>query len=74
MILGGSAAVLIPFFIIGTIIYIQLSNSLLKMTKEKSVHIAKDVAALVEATLMQEIKLASAVAAPPSTVISTRPL
>ena len=72
MILGGLAAVFIPFFIAGTIIYIQLSNSLLEMTKERSVHIAKDVSALVEATLMQEIKLASSIAADPIVVDASK--
>ena len=63
MILGGLAAVFFPFVIAGTIIYIQLSNSLLEMTREKAVHSARDTSALIEATLMQEIKLASAIAA-----------
>ena len=63
MILGGMAAVLFPFVIAGTIIYIQLSNSLLEMTREKAVHSARDISALIEATLMQEIRLASAIAA-----------
>ena len=62
----------IPFFITGTIIYIQLSNSLLEMTKESSVRIAKDVSALVEATLMQEIKLVSSIAADPIVVDASK--
>ena len=62
MILGGIAAIVIPFAIAGTIIYIQLSRSLLEMTREKSVRIAEGASALIEATLMQEIKLASAIA------------
>lgn len=63
MILGGIIAVLIPFALAGIIIHLQLTASLMDMTKEKSVHTAKDVAGLIEATLMQEIKLATAIAA-----------
>jgi len=38
MILGGIAAVFMPFIIAGFVIYIQLSRSLLEMTKEKWVN------------------------------------
>ena len=62
LILGGIAAVFIPLFIAGIVIYIQLSNSLLEMTKEKLAYIARDTADFIDATLMQEIKLASAIA------------
>ena len=68
MILGGVIAVVIPFTIAGIIIYVQLSNSLLEMAKEKSVHMAQDVSHIVEVTLRQEIKLASAIASDPDIV------
>ena len=72
MILGGIAAVCIPFFIAGIIIYIQLSNSLLELTEEKSVHIAQNIAAFIDATLMQETKLVSAIAADPDIVDASK--
>ncbi len=68
MIIGGLAAIVIPFVIAGTIIYVHLSGSLLEMAREKSLRIAEDASALIESTLMQEIKLASAIAADPDTL------
>ncbi len=68
LIFGGIAAVLIPFCIAGMIIYVQLSHSLLAMTEETVLHSAKDISDLLEATLMQEIKLASSIAADPAIV------
>jgi PAS domain S-box-containing protein len=72
MILGGIAAVFMPFLITGIVIYIQLSNSLLEMTKEKSVLIAKDISGLIDATLMQEIKLISSIAANPLVISASK--
>ena len=71
MILGGVAAVIIPFFIAGVVIYIRLSRSLLEMSKEKVVHLAGDISATVDQTLAQEIKLASAIAAIPDVVAAS---
>ena len=68
MILGGVIAVVVPFTIAGIIIYVQQSNSLLEMAKEKSVHMAQEVSHVVEVTLRQEIKLASAIASVPDIV------
>lgn len=67
-IFGGIATVFIPFFIAGIIIYLQLSSSLLNMTEEKAVLIAKDISNLIDATLMQEISMASAIAADPDII------
>ena len=72
LILGGVAAVFVPFFIAGIIIYLQLSTSLLEIAKAKSVDTAQDISALIDATLMQEIKLASAIAADPDTISATK--
>jgi|GEM_PF-508969 len=72
MILGGVAAVLIPFLMAGVIVYVLLSGSLMEMTREKSVRIAMDIAALIDANLMQEIKLASSIAADPTVVRASR--
>jgi len=72
MILGGVAAVLIPFLIAGIIIYVLLSGSLMEMTREKSVRMAMDMAALIDANLMQEIKLVSSIAADPTVVGASR--
>ena len=68
MIIGGIAAVVIPFFVAGIIIYVQLSNSLLKMAEEKSVHMAEDTADFIGSALAQEVKLASAIASDPDIV------
>jgi PAS domain S-box-containing protein len=72
MILGGIAAVLIPFLITGIIIYVELSKSLMEMTQDQSIRIARDASSLIEATLMQEIKLASAIAATPTVVKASK--
>jgi PAS domain S-box-containing protein len=68
LIFGGIAAVLIPFALLGTIIYIQLSKSLVEMTQLKSLHYVEDMSALINATLEQEIRLARSVAADPDMV------
>ncbi len=72
MILGGVAAVLVPFLLAGTIVYVLLSGSLMEMTRERSVRMAMDMAALIDANLMQEIKLASSIAADPTVVRASR--
>ena len=68
MILGGIVAVFIPFFISGIIVYFYLSKSLIEITNSKSLIIVEDISGLIEATIMQEIKLASAIAATPDIV------
>ncbi len=65
LILGGMAALLIPLFIAGLIIYLQLSGSLLEITKEKSVNIVKDISAIISRGLEQEMQLASVIASDP---------
>ena len=72
MILGGMVAVLVPFFVAGIIIYVQLSNSLLKMAEENSVHMAGDVSDSITAALGPEIKLASAIASDPDIIGAVR--
>lgn len=72
MILGGVAAVFIPFMIAGIIVYVLLSGALMEMTRERSVRVAMDMAALIDANLMQEIKLASSIAADPTVVRASR--
>ena len=67
-ILGGIAVILIPFLIAGTIITLQLSRSLLEMSKERAVHLAKDLSTYIDLRLRQEIKLASTIAAQPAIV------
>lgn len=62
MIIGGVVAIVIPFFITGVIINIQLTSSLSAMSKEKSVQIAKDLAVLMDTALSQELKLVSVIA------------
>ena len=72
MILGGIAAVVIPFSITGMVIYFQLSHSLLEMTKEKSVLLAQDISSVIEATLDHKIDLASSIAADPDIIEASR--
>ncbi len=62
LVLGGIAAVFIPFTLVAVIIYIQLSRSLLEMTKANSVRIANNVSVLIDATLSEEMKLAETIA------------
>lgn len=72
MILGGIVAVLIPFLIAGIIIYVQISNSLLEITEERSLHTANDISEIINMTLLQEIKLASAIAADPDIIAASQ--
>ena len=72
MILGGIAAVCIPFLIAGTIIYTQLSNSLLEMTKKNAIHKAEDISDFIENMLNQYIMLASSIAADPDIVQASK--
>lgn len=72
MILSGIAAVLIPFCIAGIIIYTQFSRSLLDVAKERSVNRSRDLSGLIEATLMQEIRLASSIAADPDIIAASK--
>ena len=65
MILGGIAAVVIPFLIAGVIVYIQLSRSLTELTKERVVHVANDISSLISDTFEREITLANSFAADP---------
>ena len=59
MILGGIAAVFIPLLVAGLFAYFSLSTALEKLSEEKLLQIAEDIAALIDATLRQEIKIAS---------------
>jgi len=72
MILGGVIAVIVPFFIAGIIIYIQLSSALLEITKEKSLNIAKDISASIDERLNQEIRQTLAIAADPDIIEAAR--
>jgi len=55
MILGSVAAVTVPCLIVGGILSEMLSRSLLQVYKERSVQTARDIAALVDTTLRQEL-------------------
>ena len=68
LILTGLASIFIPFFIVGTIIYLQLSNSLFELAKENAIHVAVDLSASINEKLSQEIRLASSIAADPDIV------
>ena len=65
MILGGIAAVIVPFLIAGVIVYIQLSRSLTELTEERVVHVANDISSLISDTFEREITLANSFAADP---------
>ncbi len=72
MILGGVAAVFIPFLIAGVIIYIQLSSSLMEITEERAVHIAADTSELIHVILTKEIELATSIAVDPVMVEASK--
>ena len=72
LILIGVASVFFPFFIAAVIIYFQLSDSLLELSEEKSLHMAKDISASIDDILMQEIKLAQSIAADPDIVEASK--
>ena len=72
MLVGGIAAVLIPFFIIGLIVYGQLSKSLLALTMERAVHHVEDAAERIETVLKQKIELARSIAADPDIIAASR--
>jgi signal transduction histidine kinase/CheY-like chemotaxis protein len=65
MVLGGIAAVIIPFFIAGMVTYAQLSRSLEGLADEKAKQIAVDLSALAQNTLRREFNFVSAVARDP---------
>ena len=68
LILTGLVSILIPFFIVGTIIYFQLSNSLFESAKKEAIHLSKDLSTSIDEKLSQEIRLASSIAADPDIV------
>jgi PAS domain S-box-containing protein len=68
MILGSIAAVFIPLLVAGLIAYINLSASLEKLSEEKLLQIAKDISALIDATLKQETKIASMLSRDPEII------
>ena len=68
MILGSIAAVFIPLFIAGLFAYINLSGALEKLSEEKLLQIAKDISALIDATLKQETKVASMLSRDPDII------
>ena len=72
LILTGVACVFFPFFIAALIIYFQLSDALLELSKEKSLHMAKDISASIDNILIQEIKLAQSIAADPDIVEASK--
>lgn len=63
MILGATAAVLFPFLVAGTIVYVQLSETLTKSAEEDAIDIAQNISSFIDIVLRQEIKLASSLAA-----------
>lgn len=68
LILGGLTAVLVPFLIAGIIIYFQLSDSLMDLSKKNTLHMAQDIAKGLDERLTQEIKFASSIAADPDII------
>ena len=59
---------IVPFLIAGTIIYFQLSGSLIKHTRQDSVRVAQKMADSIDTYLKNVIMLASSIAANPETV------
>ena len=65
LITTGILTVVLPFFIVGLIIYFQLSRSLLTLSTQRAVDKAMDLSMLVNTTLRQEKRFLSAFAADP---------
>ena len=72
MVIGGIAAVVIPFIITAGIIYVQLSGYLMKIARESAIHISGDIAREIENFLDQESRLLSSIAANPDIVHASR--
>jgi PAS domain S-box-containing protein len=62
MILGGSIAVLIPLIIISVIIFINLSDSLLKIYEQKTIQAVKDISSIFSTLFFEELKIAEIIA------------
>jgi methyl-accepting chemotaxis protein len=65
MIVGGTLAVVIPILFIGTFSVMRSSDALMQAEKQKVQQVAKDLAAMAEVTIEQEIKLARQMAVNP---------
>lgn len=63
MIIGSIVGIMIPFIIAGTIIYIQLSGSLMKMAKEKSLYLSNDIVQVIDNFLGANLRLVTSIAA-----------
>jgi PAS domain S-box-containing protein len=72
MILGGSMALIIPSLIASGILYSMLSRSLLDISRERTVQAARDLAALVDTSLRQELYHVSTIALDPVIVQAAR--
>jgi hypothetical protein len=55
MILGTLAAMVLPSLIVGSVLYSMLSHSLLQIYRERSVQTARDIEALIDTALRQEL-------------------
>ena len=66
--LGGIVAVCIPFFIAGSIIYVQLSKSLIEMTEEKLFHFSDDISHCIDTSIYSELKVVKTIASDHDTV------
>ena len=71
LILGAVIAIIIPFSVAGTIIYLQLSRTLIEMTFEKSEIYSRNISQIMNATILPEIKMASYIASLPQIVAAT---
>jgi signal transduction histidine kinase/CheY-like chemotaxis protein len=65
MLLSGMAAVAIPFFITGGIVYFMLSQSLLDIYSDRSAQMAKDISTLIDRSLAHELQVVQAIAGDP---------
>ncbi|MFH2064649.1 MAG: cache domain-containing protein [Pseudomonadota bacterium] len=72
MIVGATAAVFFPFLVVGTIIYVQLSDALTKSSEKEAIHIAKDISSFINAILRQKLIMASSLAADDDTVQASK--
>ena len=72
MIIGSIIAVIIPFIITGTIIYVQLSDSLMNMAKEKSLHMSNDISQVIDNFLDSNLRLVSSFAVYPDIILASK--
>ncbi len=68
LILGGITVMIVPLFIVGSVILFYLSQSLENMARTQTAQIARDMANLMESILKEELKVISAFSVDPQII------